>query len=308
MSKDSIKAILSVLMIIAFVIILDLVVGIAGRIAFKHLPDNQEEFSRMNYSISKSESDCIILGSSHASHHYNPDIFADSLRMTVYNAGREGHGITYSLALFKAIISRHTPKMVILDIKYEESDEWLCRVRDLKPYFKDYPSAFEIDVKVNGSSEPFRMMWNSYMYNSTFLSLLKSYMIGSRPNYKCNGYDPIPIKETKSNVVKDQVEPVKAANPLYNECLEELASICSEKGIMLMTVSSPTLVRFKYQSQATPIIDSLGLTFLDHFNDEYFLSHPELFRDGDHLFENGADIFSSMICSEILSVINKKEK
>lgn len=306
MSKDSIKALLSVLLILAFVIIIDLVVGIAGRIAFKNLPDNQEEFSRMNYGISKSEADCIILGSSHASHHYNPNILSDSLKMTVYNAGREGHGITYSLALLKAILSRHTPKMVVLDVKYEESDEWISRVRDLKPYFADYPSAFETDVKVNGSREHFRMMWNSYKYNSTFLSLLKPYVIGSSPNYKCNGYDPIPIKGAKVNVVKEQVEPVKATNPLFNECYAELASLCAENGITLITVSSPTLVRFKYQSQAIPIIDSLSLTYLDHFNDEYFLSHTELFRDGDHLFENGADIFSSMISSEIISIINKK--
>lgn len=302
MSKDSIKAILSVLLILAFVIIIDFVVGIAGRMAFKNLPDNKEEFSRMNYSISKTKADCIILGSSHASHHYNPDIFSDSLQMSVYNAGRGGHGITYSLALLKAILSRNTPKIVVLDVKYEESDEWLSRVRDLKPYFKDYPSAFETDVMVNGNKEHFRMMWNSYIYNSSILGLLNSFLNGSKAKV-CNGYDPIPVNGNKNPVIKEQVEPVKAANPLYNECFAELASLCRENGITLITVSSPTLVRFKYQSQATPLIDSLDLTYLDHFNDEYFLSHTELFRDGDHLFENGADIFSSMICSEIMSII-----
>jgi len=292
------------LLILVYVIIIDVIIGITGKCVFKSLPDNQSEFSRVNYSISKTLADCIILGSSHASHHYNPDIFSDSLHMSVYNAGREGHGITYNLALLKAILSRHKPKMIILDIKYEESDDWISRVRDLKPYFKDYPSALETDVMVNGEKEYYRVMWNSYLYNSTILQLLYSYTKGANTNYKCNGYDPLPVRRNKVNIVKEQVEPVKAANPLYNVCLAELASICNENGIILITVSSPTLVNFKFKSPSINVIDSLGLTYLDHFNDEYFLSHTELFRDGDHLFENGADIFSSIISSEINKVIN----
>jgi hypothetical protein len=305
MSKDSIKAILSVLVVLAFVIILDLVVGVAGSAAFKNLPDNEEEFSREKYSISKTEAECIILGSSHASHHYNPEILSDSLQMTVYNAGRGGHGITYSLALFKAILSRYTPKLVVLDVKYEESDEWISRVRDLKPYFKDYPVAFETDVMVNGDRERYRMMWNSYVYNSTLITLVNTYLVGSN-GYKCNGYSPIPNTGKKNAKLKEQEESVQVANALYKDCFMELSSLCNEKGIILITVSSPTLVRFKYQSPAIPIIDSLGLIYLDHFNDEYFLNHTELFRDGDHLFENGADLFTSIVGSEIKNIINKK--
>lgn len=307
MPKSSIKAIGSVLLILVFVILIDQFVGIAGRMAFKNLPDNQSEFSRMNYSITKTTADCIILGSSHASHHYNPDILSDSLHMTVYNAGREGHGITYSLALLKSMLSRYTPKMVILDIKYEESDEWLSRVRDMKPYFKEYPTAMETNVKVNGKKDYFRVLWNSYMYNSTIMQLLYSYMDKSdKSKYKCNGYDPIPVKESKVKGIKEQVEPVKAANPMYKECLAELSSLCNERGVALILVSSPTLVRFKYKSPAEPVIDSLGLTYLNHFNDEFFLTHTELFRDGDHLFETGADEFSSIVCSELKKVINNK--
>lgn len=306
MTKNAIKAIISVVLILTFVIALDMIVGVVGKMAFNNIPDNQSEFSRMNYSISKTEADCIILGSSHASHHYNPDIISDSLQMSVYNAGREGHGITYSLALFKAMLSRYTPKMVVLDVKYEESDEWLSRVRDLKPYLKEYPSAMETDVKINGSREYFRLMWNSYKYNSTFLSLLKTYVTGSSANYKCNGYDPIPVKASKVKGVREQEESVKAASPMYKECLAELSSLCKEKGVALFLISSPTLVRFKYKSPAEPVIDSLGLIYLDHFNDEYFLTHTELFRDEDHLFETGADEFSKRVSSEIINVINNK--
>lgn len=309
MLREIIKSICSVLLVLFFVIIIDVIIGIVGDKTFKNLPDNQSEYSCVNYAISKTKADCIILGSSHARHHYNPEVFSDTLQMSVYNAGRGGHGITYSLALFRALLSRYTPKVVILDIKYEESEEWFSRVRDLKPYFEEYPSAFETDVKVNGRREKFRLKWNSYKYNSTIMSLLISYISGSGDidnNMKLNGYTPIPNRGNKNNVVKEQVDSVKVAPPLYRECLSELSSICEDKGIILITVSSPTLVKFKYQSPAIPIIDSLGLTYLDHFNDEYFLSHTELFRDGDHLYENGADLFSSKVSSEIKSIINKK--
>ena len=307
MTRPSIKAIGSVLLIITFVIIIDFIIGYLGNILFKNIPDNQTEYSRMNYSISKTEADCIVLGSSHASHHYNPDILQDSLNMTVYNAGRGGHGITYSLALFKAILSRHIPKMVILDIKYQETDEWISRVRDLRPYFKDYKYALETDVEVNGGSERIRMMWNSYRYNSTLLGLLNSYFTGAEA-IRCNGYDPIPVRKSKQPSIKIQEEPTRAVNPMYKECLTELASLCNDHNILLITVSSPTLVRLKYESPAVSIIDSLGISYLDHFNDEYFLDHIELFRDGDHLYETGANIFSMTIGSEIKDIINKEIK
>lgn len=307
MSKSSIQAICSVLLILAFVIIIDLLVGMVGRIAFKNLPDNQTELSRLNYGIAKTTADCIILGSSHASHHYNPVIISDSLNMTVYNAGEEGYGLTYSLALFKALLSRYTPKMVILDIKYEESEEWISRVRDLKPYFKEYPTAFETDVMINGNREHFRLLWNSYMYNSTLLRLLKSYITGNKSSsYRLDGYNPIPVKGNRTCAVRNQEVPAIAANPKYKDCLSELSLLCKQNGIALFAVSSPTLVKLKYESPAIPIINSLEITYLDHFNDDFFLAHTELFRDEDHMFETGADIFSEKISNEINRIINNR--
>jgi len=50
---------------------------------------------RTTYAINGVRSDILILGSSRATHHYNPSIIEDSLKMSAFNGGRDGCSIFY---------------------------------------------------------------------------------------------------------------------------------------------------------------------------------------------------------------------
>ena len=43
------------------------------------------------------KADLLVFGSSRANHHYVPEVFEDSLKLTFYNTGKDGSGIFITL-------------------------------------------------------------------------------------------------------------------------------------------------------------------------------------------------------------------
>ena len=59
---------------------------------------------KLTYAIEQSNESLLILGSSRAQHHYNSQILADSLGLSVYNAGVSGQNIYFHYALLKSVL------------------------------------------------------------------------------------------------------------------------------------------------------------------------------------------------------------
>ncbi|MCY7410833.1 MAG: hypothetical protein LH473_11210 [Chitinophagales bacterium] len=99
------------------------------------------------FTFTKMHDDGFILGSSRGRRNYNPKIIADSLGISVYNAGHDGQTIFYEQAIVRMALARYTPKLVIIDLNPEEMyyrDLHYDRLNVLAPYFKDYPEVREI--------------------------------------------------------------------------------------------------------------------------------------------------------------------
>lgn len=99
------------------------------------------------FTLTKMHADGIILGSSRGRRNYNPKIVADSLGISVYNAGHDGQTIFYEQAIVRMALARYTPKLVIIDLNPEEiyfRDLHYDRLNVLAPYYKDYPEVREI--------------------------------------------------------------------------------------------------------------------------------------------------------------------
>jgi len=123
----------------AMVVILDLVVGrILNHYYFTQRAG--EEF-RATYAIEKSNADIVIIGASRANHQYHPEIFENRLQMTCYNAGRDGSSMFYYYGILKAITSRYSPKLIILDFSrdFEMKQNSYDRLAMLAPYYEKHP-------------------------------------------------------------------------------------------------------------------------------------------------------------------------
>src|ERR1700744_3385387 len=105
----------------SFIIILvglylsDWIVGACLKYLYKHQTSGFQY--RTSYSIDSTKADYVVLGSSRASHHYDPHVFEQKLNASFYNGGRDAQGIFYSCAVASAIINRYTPKCIIIDVR-----------------------------------------------------------------------------------------------------------------------------------------------------------------------------------------------
>ncbi len=99
------------------------------------------------FTFTKLHADGIILGSSRGRRNYNPNILADSLGITMYNAGHDGQTVFYEQAVIRTVLARYTPKLVIIDLNPEEMyfrDLHYDRLNVLAPYYRDYPEIRDI--------------------------------------------------------------------------------------------------------------------------------------------------------------------
>jgi len=128
------------LIALATLIVFDQVAGLVLHWMYFHAKSGP--FAETTFTFTKMNEDGIILGSSRGRRNYNPKILADSLGISVYNAGHDGQTIFYEQAIIRMALARYTPKLVVLDLNPEEmyyKDVHYDRLNVLAPYYKDYP-------------------------------------------------------------------------------------------------------------------------------------------------------------------------
>lgn len=139
------------------------------------------------YAMEKSTEDLMVFGSSRARNHYHPKAFEEALGMSFYNAGRNGNFILYSNAVAQAVLKRHQPKIVILDIVGHEFEYYAPNYEKLSvllPFYKTHPE-IRSTVNLRGEFESIKLWFQMYPFNSTLLSIC----LGNTEFY--NKKDPI---------------------------------------------------------------------------------------------------------------------
>jgi hypothetical protein len=104
-------------------------------------------FAETTHTFTEMNADGIILGSSRGRRNYNPNILADSLGISMYNAGHDGQTIFYEQAIIRMALARYKPKLVVIDLNPEEMyyrEVHYDRLNVLAPYYADYPEVRSI--------------------------------------------------------------------------------------------------------------------------------------------------------------------
>jgi hypothetical protein len=127
-------------MLLVLLIVVDLIVGsVAKKIYFLQ---KRGASYKTTYVMEKATNEIMILGSSKVAHHYIASLMTDSLKYTCYNGGRDGSFISYSNALLNSMLTRYTPKLVIVDILDDEFEEQSYKLEDklsaLLPYYRNH--------------------------------------------------------------------------------------------------------------------------------------------------------------------------
>lgn len=255
------------------------------------------------YVCEKATEDIIIMGSSRASHHYVPEIISEELGMSCFNAGQDGNGIILQYGRWKLLSERTAPKVIIYDVNPAFDlciNDNMTYVDRLKPFCNNG------DVKryIVGlfPMERLKLFSQMYRYNYKFIEMV--FDCSKAGVDKLNGYIPL-YGEIRKEVV-DAARIDKQFTIKYDQTkvffLERLAIDCKEKGTKLIFVTSPAFRGGGYGKETFDIVSNIAekynLPFLYNYESEYS-ENPTIFKDSQHLNDEGARMFTEDIASRI---------
>ncbi|HOX77115.1 MAG TPA: hypothetical protein PLW31_03670 [Bacteroidales bacterium] len=260
---------------------------------------------RTTYSMDSTNAQVLIFGSSRANHHYNPSIIENMTGMSCYNTGRDGNFLLYNYAIFKTVINRYKPEIVIIDVEKDELSSTIDdyeRLSSLLPYL-NRNKAIDQTIALRGPYEKIKCLSKIYPYNSLLLTIA----IGNtelnkarKPDIK--GYVPLnniwdnPYPELDSMVVKTIDQNKKNA-------LLEIIQDCKLHGIRLVLVISPLFIKSVDTTGGNPVMQIAlknNVEYLDFTSDTIFLNNHHYFTDPEHLNESGATLFSTLLIEHLL--------
>ena len=293
---------------VALFIGFDQLAGVGFKTLYSHAGD---KFERENYMRYKMDADVIVMGSSHATHHYVPAILQDTLHMSVYNCGQRGNGIIYEYGRLATIYQRYTPKLVIVDII-----ETMDLIKEDNSRYLDF---LKVDYGTNATVDSlfyaidpiskYKMLLNCYRYNSQFCDLVINTVLKGRGRFQKDGYAPLhgsQLDKYKHQQGQEKAGDKKAEAVEYDDlklhCLERIAAEKRE-GCKMVFVLSPTHGQSSTATQFEVVYDICrrnGIPFLNYMNDPRFLGRDDLFYDRGHMNDDGARMFSSIVASDIL--------
>ncbi len=293
------------------VITLDAVFGNVCDYLYAH--SKSGDTYKIRYGLCESEAEVLIMGSSRASHHYNPRILSDSLQHSVYNIGIDGSGVILMYGFYRLITKRYIPKLIIYELtpafdvyEYAGDSHNTRYLSPLKPYYKDSAVASVIDDVQ--PMERKKLLSGFYRYNTQFINLFRFYL---RPEeQRADGFMPhkgIMIK--KVGKIKEKSDNVLVIDSLKISYLQKFIKECKEKGTNLVFAISPSYGESSDESYK-PAIDlskKNGVLVLNYLCDSSIVNNPQLFKDSYHLNEIGANIYTKTIASKIKQIISVQQ-
>lgn len=295
--------------VLAGVVILDFacrpVMDALRQVSLRTNPDNYEMTSY--YGVEIASEDMLVLGASTATHHYIPSLLEDSLQMSVRNLGKDGAFLYCQICQLSLILERYTPKVILWDIHDDclsHNLDWgdFMEISDYFPYrLNDISRSV---VKEMGTFQSVSMQSWLYRYNSKLPEYLFSFVSGRNSQ---KGYVPLPADQGFSIEVSE-TKATENINQKKVELLEEVLALCKEKGCRLILATSPRLSddgvqQTEQYKMLCSITERMGIPYFNYHYDSRFFNETTLFRDTDHLNDQGAALYTSCIIEELKATL-----
>lgn len=256
-----------------------------------------------NYITDGVNEDILIFGSSRANHHYNPQLFKDSLNLSCYNCGQEGNGIILYYGWWQIITERYHPKYLVYDIepkfdllRADDNHQFLGWLKESYDRANIRSIFYDVD-----KTECYKMNSMLYRYNSKFHQIIADYI---HPIYvvKKNGFIPLvgelDTMKIKRSIAKE-AEVIPQFDPLKINYLSKLVD--NANGVKIIFTVSPIWYGLptEYLEPIKTLCNQKGITLIDYSNNPKYLHNDYYFKDGRHLNSIGADEYTKDIISEL---------
>lgn len=306
----SVKLFFKNLLIFTFIILsVDFLVGSCLR--WYYFNESNGLHARTTYTLVKAKEDIIVLGSSRANHHYDSRILEEKFHLSSYNGGRDGNFLLFNIAQAKIILSRYSPKIIIIDLKIDDlfsNSQELDRLSSLLPYYRNNIMIQDI-IFMRGWTERIKLLSNIYPFNSEIVTIAAG---NFEFNRKRNNNNDIKGFVSLNSFTKDTLSiynyQLKALDIVKIKLLQSLLKECEQKKVKVCLVTSPYFLKITnltlFQSTIRKYFGSVK--YVSFLNDTRF-NNMKLFADKFHLNLNGATLFTNILGDSIQSTMNSSK-
>ncbi|MBZ5855776.1 SGNH/GDSL hydrolase family protein [Flavihumibacter profundi] len=302
---DIIKFIKRTLLFFLAVFLLDFTAGHAMR--YFYFKQNSGSLYRTTFALDSTKAEVLVIGSSRASRHYNPEVMQEKMGMSVYNAGQKGNHIFYHYGILKAVLTRYKPKVVVLDLLYDEfkpEQDSYDRISTLLPYYDSHPELMEL-IQLRGPYETIKLRSRLYPYNSLILPVINGNLgLDKKREPEIKGFLPLDAVMADS-VKKNSARVEYPLDSMKLKTYEKIISTCKEAGISLFIVFSPAYLDDIISNYSVTIGREMAVKnnvpFFDFAESAPFMNDYKLYSDNVHLNSKGAAIFSRQVADSILN-------
>ena len=293
------KFLLKVILFFAILVCVDFISGYFFDFLHRHAKGGST--AQNEYIANGMKDEVVIFGSSRSVHHYNPYILADSLGVSVYNCGEKGNGAILSYGRFKMMTSRYKPQLIVYEVTpgydYFVWDPYKKYLGNLRQYY-DKPGIKEIFNTFDDDLSPIRMQSRMYRNNSRLIQEVFDNLVyrdnnrGYMPLYG-SIYDP----NAGGNVKREYV-----IDTLKLQCMETLFKEIQADNIPIVMAISPVYRNAEgpeMYEEAYRISKEYNIPVVDYRDFEPISSDSSYFQDGVHMNTKGAELFSSLIASDL---------
>jgi len=308
----------ALVLFVVFVVGLDQALGISLDRLYRRTTSG-ELGGLINLALKQSP-DILVLGNSRARHHISPSILRAHLSASVFNAGADGHDFLYAVMLLDLWTRAHRPPTaIILNMdprSLSRSEEELQRTSVFSGYFGESRTVQRI-LLIRDKYARLKYVSYSYRFNGKVLSIMKNLVVSPDPAF--DGYigasdsldvDSDPIAATIGREIRQFPD-----WDLKLEYLKELTQYCKNNGTRLFLIAGPVFtpdpVRSLWSARLSNVAAAYpGLEFLDlseRTHPELFAGQAHLYHDNLHLNAKGAEVFSTLLASEIAKRMGKVE-
>lgn len=253
------------------------------------------------------DEEIVIFGASRASRHYVSSIFEDSLGVKCFNYGCDGQNIYNHYAILNMLFSnaKKKPKIVILELANRDilntPENNTEKLSVLHPYYA-LDDTLKSIVSLQGRSTSFALSISSlYANNSNIHNFIKPLIGDTCGTVNTRGYAPLYAEWNKPIEVANEDQ--KEIDSCKVEYLKKFISRCQKDSIEIILFNSPHFVKFiedRYWIHSVEEIASeYHIQFVDYEQEPFYLKHPELFYDPNHLNNRGAIVYTNTIIQKL---------
>lgn len=298
------KLALSIVAILGLLFLLDRAGGLLMGTAYQHSRDVWSY--KINHIARQVNAPVVLLGTSRCNNHYVPSVIADSLGTEVYNAGISSTKNIYSHYICLChLLRRYTPRVVCLELSaadFAQEDDAFSSTAFFAPLFGLDEQADSV-LRDAGRYWAFRLS-HLYRFNGRALQTLAGLILDWQKDDE-QGYLPIEKPASWPDPLYEE-QAVPEVDSLKIAYLNRFVARCRERHIGVVFVISPkfTIAPAGYYAPLQEVARQNGIPLLDYHSAGLYHNRPELFHDNDHLWDEGARLYSARFAADLRRVLD----